>query len=62
MTVEDFFKKLIGIIFQIAIFLLVAVFFSVLAFEWASGCGESYVDAWGDSHQYECIWEKWSSN
>lgn len=27
----------------------------VLMAEWFSGCGESYIDAQGNSHQYECV-------
>lgn len=41
-----------------------AVFFTVIGFfslffmvliEYISGCGESYVDAWGKRHFYECV-------
>ena len=31
------------------------VFWAVLLVEWAAGCGESYVDAYGVRHQYECV-------
>lgn len=30
-------------------------FFAVLLIEWMAGCGESYVDANGVRHQYECV-------
>jgi hypothetical protein len=29
--------------------------FAVLLIEWVAGCGESYVDAYGVRHQYECV-------
>jgi len=32
-----------------------AAVFAVLLIEWAAGCGESYVDAYGVRHQYECV-------
>ena len=28
---------------------------AVLLIEWMAGCGESYVDANGVRHQYECV-------
>ena len=35
--------------------LLIAVFFAVMLTEWLAGCGESYIDAKGVRHQYECV-------
>jgi len=32
-----------------------ALFFAVLFIEWMAGCGETYVDANGERHQYECV-------
>ena len=32
-----------------------AGFFAVLIIEWMAGCGETYVDAYGKRHQYECV-------
>jgi hypothetical protein len=34
---------------------LLSGLFAVLLIEWAAGCGESYVDAYGVRHQYECV-------
>jgi hypothetical protein len=35
-------------------FIAFMAFMSIVMVEWASGCGESYVDAAGDSHQHQC--------
>lgn len=35
--------------------LLFAVFLAVMLTEWLAGCGESYIDAKGVRHQYECV-------
>lgn len=32
------------------------VLFAFLLVEWASGCGETYVDSKGVSHANECVW------
>lgn len=32
-----------------------SLFFAVLLMEWMAGCGESYIDADGVWHQYECL-------
>jgi hypothetical protein len=29
-------------------------FVAIAMVEWASGCGESYVDAAGNTHQHQC--------
>ena len=35
--------------------LIVGAGFGILLLEWAAGCGESYVDAYGQRHEYECV-------
>ncbi len=35
--------------------LLIAGLFAVLMIEWMAGCGETYIDAKGVRHQYECV-------
>jgi hypothetical protein len=35
--------------------LLVSLCMAVVAIEWLAGCGETYVDADGVRHQYECV-------
>lgn len=35
--------------------ILTAAALLILIIEWMSGCGESYVDAKGVRHHYECI-------
>ena len=34
---------------------LFSAFVAVLFIEWFAGCGESYIDAKGVRHQYECV-------
>lgn len=36
-------------------YLLLTAFFAVVILEWLAGCGESYVDAQGSRHYYECV-------
>lgn len=35
-------------------FLCFMAFMVVVMVEWASGCGETYTDAKGQQHQYQC--------
>jgi hypothetical protein len=35
--------------------LLIVGAFAVLLVEWMAGCGETYIDAKGVRHQYECV-------
>jgi succinate dehydrogenase/fumarate reductase cytochrome b subunit len=37
---------------------LLLAFFVVMMAEWAAGCGETYVDSKGKTHQNECIFIK----
>lgn len=37
---------------------LFALLFAVVLIEWFAGCGETYVDAYGVRHQYECVFIK----
>lgn len=32
-----------------------ALFGAVILIEWMAGCGETYIDAKGVRHQYECV-------
>lgn len=45
------------LLFLITVVLGIAFSFmwALLLVEWAAGCGESYVDANGVRHQYECV-------
>ena len=45
------------LLFLITVVLGIAFSFlwALLLVEWAAGCGESYVDAKGVRHQYECV-------
>lgn len=33
----------------------VSAFFAGVIIEWLAGCGETYVDAQGERHYYECV-------
>lgn len=35
--------------------LAIGLVITVLLMEWMVGCGESYVDSKGESHQYACL-------
>lgn len=35
--------------------IFMATTFTVMMVEWAVGCGETYVDAYGKRHAYECM-------
>lgn len=47
-------QAIIGVVFL--------VFFAYMMLEWASGCGEHYVDSKGETHTHECIFSKASLN
>lgn len=40
---------------NIIVALLLAALGAVFLIEWAAGCGETYTDANGIEHQYECV-------
>jgi len=42
-------QALLGVVF--------IALFAYLLVEWASGCGESYVDSKGDTYVNECLYE-----
>lgn len=48
-------KRLLTKIAEVLLMLLFTVFVAVLFVEWLAGCGESYIDAKGVRHQYECV-------
>jgi hypothetical protein len=35
---------------------------AVMAVEWVAGCGETYIDANGVTHQHECVFIKREGN
>ena len=49
--VRDILNYTIGILSM----LVFAVFVAVLFIEWFAGCGETYIDANGERHAYECV-------
>ena len=38
-----------------AVTIAVSLVFALVIIEWLAGCGESYVDAQGERHYYECV-------
>jgi hypothetical protein len=48
-------KRLLTKIAEVLIMLLFTLFVAVMLTEWLAGCGESYIDAKGVRHQYECV-------
>lgn len=58
-TIKRFFIWLIQGLLSAALL----IFFVILLGEWAAGCGESYVDAKGNTHVGECIFiDKFKGN
>jgi len=48
-------RSLLKFLMCAAAFLLPIALFAVLMIEWIAGCGETYVDAEGERHAYECV-------
>jgi hypothetical protein len=48
-------KRLLTLFATAIATLLIAGLFAVLMIEWMAGCGETYIDAKGVRHQYECV-------
>ena len=48
-------KRILTKMAEVLIMLLFTLFIAVLFTEWFAGCGESYIDAKGVRHQYECV-------
>lgn len=48
-------KRIAKCIADIAVIAVFAGVLLILIVEWAAGCGESYIDAKGMRHQYECV-------
>jgi hypothetical protein len=43
---------------EAALMIIFAMFMVVVLIEWAAGCGETYIDANGVRHAYECVFIK----
>jgi hypothetical protein len=39
---------------ELFLILVTAVVFAYVLFQWAQGCGETYIDSQGISHEYSC--------
>jgi len=39
----------------LVLWLCMGAFFALVLVEWAAGCGETYIDANGVTHQNECV-------
>ena len=48
-------KPILTKIGEAILLLLFSAFVAVLFIEWLAGCGETYIDAKGVRHQYECV-------
>jgi len=48
-------KRLLTKLLEALIVLLFSAFFAFMLIEWMAGCGETYIDANGVRHQYECV-------
>jgi hypothetical protein len=42
-------------IIEAFVFVLFMVLMTIVMVEWAAGCGETYTDANGVTHQHECV-------
>ena len=48
-------KRLVNFLLQSIAMLTFIVLMAVLLIEWFAGCGETYIDANGVRHAYECV-------
>ena len=48
-------KSLYYYLLAIVLWVVMLGFIAIVVIEWMAGCGESYVDANGVRHQYECV-------
>jgi len=48
-------QRVVTTLMAVALILLLIALFAITLVEWAAGCGETYVDANGVRHQYECV-------
>jgi hypothetical protein len=48
-------KRLLTLFVTAIATLLMVALFAVMLIEWMAGCGETYIDAKGVRHQYECV-------
>jgi hypothetical protein len=48
-------KSIANAMLQLTLYVLILCLFTVALIEWAVGCGETYTDANGVTHAYECV-------
>lgn len=48
-------KRIAEIVMGVIAMIAFGAFLAVIVVEWMAGCGETYVDAYGKRHQYECV-------
>jgi len=48
-------KRLLTKLLEALLVLLFTAFLALMLIEWMAGCGETYIDANGVRHQYECV-------
>ena len=51
-------KGLIRAICTALVAVFIALFFAIVAVEWAVGCGETFIDSRGIKHENECLFVK----
>ena len=49
---------MIRAIFTVLVAAIIALFFAIILAEWAVGCGETFTDSRGITHQIECLFVK----
>lgn len=55
---EPLWKRVTKWLATVAVMTACAVGFAVVVLEWMAGCGETYIDAKGERHEYECLFIK----
>lgn len=48
-------RSILNFLLSTAAIVLFVALCTVVMIEWMSGCGETYVDAKGERHAYECV-------
>ena len=52
---DTLFKRVLHVVAKVLLMFLFSAFTTLLVVEWLVGCGETYVDAKGVRHPYECL-------
>jgi hypothetical protein len=52
---DPLWKRVLKWVATVALVTALSVLGTVMLLEWMVGCGETYVDAKGDRHEYSCL-------